>query len=142
MENPKKWQRVGKINPENSEFHINWLLDTLKCVLDNLQMCVSCLNKDLLRHCLDSQNSCLRYLKIGFVSCLGSILETLLRCIWDVFAKKLSFRHLENISAKCLAVLARQLLDNLQMSFGLLNLPSLYNWCLQIFWCIRSSNHS
>ena len=36
------------------------------------------------------------------------------------FAKKLSFGHFEHVSARCLAVLARQLLDILKMSFGLL----------------------
>ena len=34
------------------------------------------------------------------------------------FAKKLSFGHFEHVSARCLAVLARQLLDILKMSFG------------------------
>ena len=37
MKNPKKWQKLGKIN---LEFYKNWLLDTLKCVLNNFQICV------------------------------------------------------------------------------------------------------
>ena len=36
------------------------------------------------------------------------------------FATKLSFRHLENIYARSLAIWTRQLLDSLQTFFGLL----------------------
>ena len=40
LKNTKTWQKLGKINPGNPEYHRNRLLDTLKFVLDNLQMCV------------------------------------------------------------------------------------------------------
>ena len=36
MKNPEKMEKLGKINPE---FHRNWLLDTLRCILDNFQIC-------------------------------------------------------------------------------------------------------
>ena len=60
--------------------------------------------------------------------CLGETSEMSLRCLFQMsnqrfcqtqfrFAKQLPFRHLENISARCLVVLARKLLDILQMSF-------------------------
>ena len=69
------------------------------------------------------------YLKKVFVNCLSSVLEKLLKCLGDVFLKCLNnafvrhcldlrkspFRHLENISRRCLAVLAIKLLDILQM---------------------------
>ena len=38
VKNPKKKAGIGNINPKIPEFHRNWLLDTVKCVLDNLQM--------------------------------------------------------------------------------------------------------
>ena len=28
VKNPEKWQKLGKINPENPEFHRNYLLHT------------------------------------------------------------------------------------------------------------------
>ena len=60
-----------------------------------------------------------RYLKNGFITYKLSNRFSL-----RLFrlAKQLSFRNLENISARCLAVLTKQLLDILQRSFGPLGL--------------------
>ena len=65
-----------------------------------------------------------RHLKNVFLNFLSNVLETLLplRCLFKMtkqrfcytlfrFAKKLSFTHLENISERCLIVLAKELLD-------------------------------
>ena len=83
MKNPKKWKKIGKINPE---FYRNWLLDFLKCVLVNLQICDK-LSKQWFAQTLSRFAKQLSpiYLRNGFVSCLSSVLERLLRCLWDVF---------------------------------------------------------
>ena len=55
MKNPKTWQKLEKINPAQK------LITRHREGQPRLfpDMCISCLNNGLLRHCLDLQNSCL-----------------------------------------------------------------------------------
>ena len=89
-------------------------------------MCISCLNNALLRDWLDLQNSCIfRYLKSSFVGCVNSVLETLLRCLWDAFSRCLIngfVRYCLDLQKSCLLDILktspqRQLLNILQMCF-------------------------
>ena len=49
------------------------------------------------------------------------------------FSKNLSFRHLKNISARCLAVIARELLLHiLQMSFGTLGMRKIFSKVINV----------
>ena len=101
------------------------------------------------------------YLENGFVSYLSSVLEIPLRCLWDVFLRCLInafVRYYLDLEKSCLldiletspqdylAVLTRELLDILQISFGPLGIKTMLpNWveyefklCIK---CVRSMEH-
>ena len=84
----KKWRKVAKINPWNSEYYRNWLLETLTCVL-TVSRYVHSLSKQCFAKTLDrfAKKLSFTYLKNGLVNCLRSVLEALLRCLWNIFLR-------------------------------------------------------
>ena len=129
----KIWQKLGKINPE---FHRNWLLDTLKCVLENFHLFKKfskhCFAQTLLRF---AKQLSFKYLKNGFASCLSSIMETLLKWLWNIYLKCLINAFVRH----CLDLRKSYLLDILKTSHKM-------SWCLgktafrhltDVFWLIE-----